>query len=287
MKAGLLASALALSAGAVLVGCQELQAALGLAPAPDAGSLAPSASLSFGRSIQGIPVLAGAEVAYAGYLESDYQIELHSRTATLVDAMRFYDANLRQQGWQLAPPVPDGLAQVVRGTRDGRLLTVRYEARETGIAIQFLLVSAPSPAGPDVYAPVGDLAAPADGGTAADGDGGAVAPAPAPALPDGIPLPTGYRLASHRGLGTGSWEVVLEVDASAEQALGRLTAEMGQMGWRFGTGGARAPVATPSPDGTVVGTRAGVTVTIRASESPRATGGLVARLRLVGAANAR
>jgi len=241
---------------------------------------------SIGRSIQGIPILAGAEVAYAGYLESDYQIELQSRTASLVDALRFYDATLRQQGWQLTPPAADGTAQVLHGTRNGRILTVRFEQRETGTAMQFLLVAAPT-VGPDSYAPVRDLAGPEDGGAALDGDGGTAAPPAPTALPDGVPQPTGYRLVLHRGLGTGSWEVVYEVDASADQALGRLTAEMAQMGWRFGAGGARAPVAARSPDGSVVGSRAGVTVTIRASETARATGGLVATLRLVGAAGVR
>jgi len=270
--------ALALFAHAVtLGGCQEIQSALGGPPSVDAGGA--SSAPTLGRSIQGIPIFAGAEVAYAGALESDYQIDLRTRTATVVDVMRYYDATLRQQGWQLAPPVPDGLAQVVRGTRDGRILTARYEPREVGVSIQFLLVSAPSPQSPDQYAPIGDLATPVDGGVSADADGG-VPPSPAPTLPDGIPLPTGYRLDSNRGLGAGSWEVVLEVDASAAQALGRLTAEMAQMGWRFGTG--RAPVAANAPDGTLVGSRAGVTVTITATESPRATGGLTARLRLVG-----
>lgn len=284
MKAAPLAIALVLVVEAALLGgCQEIQLALGVAPPVDAGS-APSGP-SLGRSIQGIPVFAGAEVAYAGNFESDYQIELRSRTATVVDAMRFYDAALRQQGWQLAPPVPDGLAQVVRGTRDGRFVTVRYEPRDVGVSIQFLLVSAPAPERSDVYAPIGDLAVPADGGALAP-DGGA-APGPGASLPDGVPLPTGYRLTSNRGLGAGSWEVVLEVDAGADQALGRLTGEMTEMGWRFGSAAARAPVGTQSPDGTVVGTRAGVTVTISATETSRAAGGLTASLRLVGSPNPR
>jgi hypothetical protein len=288
VKAAPLAIAIALVlivGAATLCGCQEIQSALGGAPPPDAGG--PPSGPSLGRSIQGIPILAGAEVAYAGNFESDYQIELRSRAATVVDAMRYYDATLRHQGWQLVPPVPDGLAQVVRGTRDGRMVTVRYEPREVGVSIQFLLVSAPALERPDVYAPIGDLAppVPVDGGVA-EPDGGS-APSAGPSLPDGVPLPTGYRLSSNRGLGGGSWEVVLEVDASADQALGRLTIEMSEMGWRFGAAGARAPVATPSPDGTVVGSRAGVTVTISATEATRATGGLSARLRLVGSPNPR
>lgn len=277
--------ALALVVPAVFLGgCQEIQSALGGAPPVDAG--APSSAQALGRSIQGIPVFAGAEVAYAGTLESDYQIELRTRAATLVDVMRYYDVTLRQQGWQLAPPVPEGLVQVVRGTRDGRLLTARYEPLDTGVSIQFLLVSAPSPQSPDQYAPVGDLAPPAADGGVADPDGGAAAPAPSTALPDGVPLPTGYRLTSNRGLGNGSWEVLMEVDASADQALGRLVVEMSQMGWRFGSPG-RAPVATPSPEGTIVGARAGITVTITATETARATGGLLARLRIVGSPGAR
>ena len=280
MQAAAIPIAVALAlAGACVTGCQEIQAVLGTVPAIDAGSVT-SAQPPIGRSIQGIPILAGAEVAYAGYLENDYQIELQSRTVALVDALRFYDAMLRQQGWQLTPPAPDGLAQVLRGTRDGRILTARFEPRETGTSIQFLLVTAPSPGSTDSYAPVRDPAADADAGAGA-------AASPAPRLPDGVPQPTGYRLVSHRGLAADSWEVVFEVDASADQALGRLTSEMGQMGWRFGSGGARAPVAAPQPGGSVVGSRGGVTVTIRASESMRANGDLVATLRLVGAAGVR
>jgi hypothetical protein len=273
------------AAGGSLAGCpaieKEIQAVLGGAPAPDGGAVSPAAGP--GRSIQGIPIYSGAEVVYAGYLESDYQIELASRTGTVADVLRYYDATLRLQGWQLVPPVAEGAAQVLRGTRDGRLLTARFEPREVGTAVQFLLVTAPAAQAPDSYAPIRDLAVPEDGGIAAAADAG---PACA-ALPDGVPQPTGYRLVSHRALGAGSWEVVLEVDASADQALGRLTAEMAQMGWRFGGGSTRAPGGTPAAEGTVVGSRGGVTVTVSVSETTRAAGGLVATLRLVGSASPR
>lgn len=290
MKAASLARALALVAlGPHAAGCQDIQSALGGSPPVDAGGAVSSPPL--GRSIQGIPIYAGAEVAYAGALETDYQIELRARAATIVDVLRYYDAILRQQGWQLTPPAPDGLAQVVRGTRAGRILTMRIEPAEAGVSIQFLLVSAPPAHAPDTYAPIGDLAPPTpspttDGGVA-DADGGVAEPSPTQALPDGIPLPTGYRLVANRGLGNGSWEVIMEVDAGADAALGRLASEMAQMGWRFGSPGTKAPTSASAPDGTLVGTRAGITVTIRATEAARPAGGLVATVRIVGSPGAR
>lgn len=264
--------ALALSAPSSS-GCAEVQDALGLGQTADAGG-APRPT-GGARSVQGIPVLAGAEVVFGGYLESDYQLELSIPGVALGDAASAYAGALRAEAWEGIQVVPEGLAQTLRAKRGARSLVARFEVTDAGVRAVILLSA--TPAATPSFAPVGDLEA-SDGGSA---DGG-WAP-PVPALPDGVPLPTGYRLVSNRTLVGGGWEVVFEVDASADDARGRLVRELVQIGWHFGgRPAARAPVSADVTDAPALGERSGVRVTITATDAPGPEGTPVATVRLTG-----